>query len=458
MGRRAFSTVTIVLVAALLTACDAAGDATGDAPSTSTAPAGRTIPGPPAPPTVVAGNANGIRLHSWAPTPDRDGLVYAGSDDGRGIFVRRVDAGGETATLIPGPMNDPRLAFDTSGELLLVVDRRRSDGSDPGYRLSTVRTEGGDLVPIAASRNPIVAGDTWEAEVVFAVEARRRTMFYAHDSTTREVRELGELANRDGGVQQLIAVDGHAVAVYDSGRDTRVVSLPLAGGDPVELPAALKSSSYVLLGGTADGGVVISQTGEGEDSIYVTDPAGKHDLRILADGVRPDSISRHRDTILYRAGDYDAFRISLDTGVVTPDPQGDLDPSQLEDPIAGLDMRYVAFRETLPDGRWLVTGAESEGPEVDYWWEMLHDGSSELRSIKLEYLFVYDPRSGELTRLSGEPETNTTTTLTGTGSLPDRIMTIEVLDGGRHVAFSTGFAGPIEVEYNLYIVAIPEAG
>lgn len=465
MDRRVTSAAVVVLMAGLLTACDSGSDATGDTsssdvPTTSTAPAEPTIPGPPSPPVLIAGAANDIELAAWSVSPGHEALVYAGSDATRGIFVRGVDVDGESWTIIPGPLNDPVLAFDATGKTLLVVHRMRGDGSEPGYRLLAVPVAGGAVQPIAGSRNPIVVGDTAGDEVVFAVEAPRRTIFYAHDTDLGENRELGELSNRDGGVLQLIVVDGHAIVVYDSGRDTSVMSLPLQGGDAVELPGAIKSTSFVLHGGTPDGLVVISQTGDGEDSIYLVDPSGEGVApRVLADDARPRSIRRDGDTILYRDIHYREMRIALDSGEVAEAAGDNPAPPLLDVVIPRLDMSTVTLVELLSDGRWLLTGAEDEGLEVVYWWETLHDGAREFRTEKLRYLFLYDPRSLELTRLSGPPEVRTITTLTGTGSPPDRIRRVEVLGDGAHVAYSTGGGGgiPTAAEYTLSLVAIPPA-
>jgi len=439
-----------------ISACNST-DRDGTAPSTATPGSGAatTTAAPPIAPIVLAGSEADLGLHRWDVMPDGGGIVYTVFVRDGVVALRAVDNSGEPWDIIVAPLREPSFVFDADGDSLLVVDRPAGDGSEPGYRLQSVPTGGGAVTRIAASRNPITAAGSWGDDVVLATQAPRRTIVHAQDTTTRENRVLGEIA---GGLVQIEVVDGFAIVVTDSGRRSTITSLPIDGGQPVELPAATSDSNFAVHGATADGAVIVSQSDETTGPIYVTVPDGSGPVEILVDEAWQGTIRRRGETLFYRDGNYLPNQVSIETAESSPAPIEEQD-QPAPGVVPGLEADTQRVWRVLSDGRWLVSGSSVDAPEVEYSWESSDDGVREFFSVKLNYLFVYDPDNGSLVQLSATPDFRTTTTATGTGSSPDHILSVRLFGGGEFVAFTTGFQGAAyDVEHGLHITRMPAGG
>lgn len=339
----------------------------------------------------------------------------------------------------------PIEAISLAGAVGLAITTREG-GED---RLSYAFLDGSAVHDVATSRRELRFIDTAGDELVYA-SVGNEVELHAWNVATRQGRDIGSYPPPPQ-VSELAVVGDYVVLSSQGDRPLRAVAI--ADGAVVELARHDPNFRPRFVGAAPNGHVVVTEGRPGGGYIYTVDPANPDILNDLTADAVVELVFMEGTAVRYGRVSGEDRLLDLVTGEETAAPSRRAEPPG---PVPGLEEGFVRLIATLDNGNWIVTGWLMDGAEYRALWEFNEQfgGGSFDEDVFVKGLFEYDPDTGELWQLSGPPTFSATTTGSGSGTGPDGVLRVEVLQG--FVVFSTGFSGAAyDLEYNLYASPIP---
>ncbi len=110
----------------------------------------------------------------------------------------------------------------------------------------------------------------------------------------------------------------------------------------------------------------------------------------------------------------------------------------------------------LADGSYLIRG-QWDGDELLETWMQFASESERTSAFRRPIrLFLHSPTNGDLVPVSDIPASREASTAVADSFGPDTVLRVQLLAGGRAVAYSVGFNGAAyDVEYALYLAPLP---
>ena len=369
---------------------------------------------------------------------------------GNGSEVWAVDGGGEP-WVVAAARSDVWLG-STGKDHVAIVDKNETNGR---YRIRYASLDGGNvrLAKTTPQESSVlgISGD----ELVYALAGDEMVMLFSWNVATENTREIGSFVDEFPDVHSPTLVGEHVVFEASDGASRYLLAMSVADGAVVEVPQHDANFRPRLVGVAPNGDAIFAGGRQGGGYIYTVDLTNPEEAIDLIDDAVVELVFMEGTSVRYGNTAGEQRLLDLTTGEETTAPSRRAEPPGA---VAGLEEGHVRLIEVLDNGNWIVTGWLVDGAEYRALWEFNDQfgGTTSDEEVFVKGLFEYDPATDELWQVSGPPTFSTTSTVSGSGSGPDHVLQVEVLDG--FVVFTTGFSGAAyDIAYNLYASPIPSA-
>lgn len=390
---------------------------------------------------------NGTAPGQWHANHSRSTLIYE-VRTGNGSDVWAMDGNGEP-WLVADARSIETMEF-AGVDHVAIVDKNEGNGRN---RIRYAKLDGSEIRLAKASRREVrvvgVSGD----DLVYAQAGDQAVELLAWNVASEETREIGSFADEFPDVSAPELVGEHVVFESSRGDSRQLVAINVADGRQADVPRPEPNTRLRLVGEAPGGEAIVVESRAGGGSLYTVDLNATGSMTDLAGGVIAETVFLDGSSLRYSTVDGEARLLDLATGEEAEAPSRRREPPG---PVVGLEEGSVRLQALLDNGNWLVTGQLVDGAEYRALWDFNEQfgGATSDENISVRDLFEYDPTAQELWQVSGPPTFSSTTTVSGSGSGPDWVLGVAVLDG--FVVFSTGFSGAAyDIASNLYASPIP---
>ncbi|NND02101.1 MAG: hypothetical protein HKN91_04890 [Acidimicrobiia bacterium] len=383
----------------------------------------------------------------WHVNDSRDVVAYElRTHDGHEVWV--VDDAG-TRAVIAGTNNIDEIEFTDSGHVA-ISDKDESTGQ---HRILYSAVDGIQPREVATSQQPLAIVGYHDGEVFYSGVGDQSIELFAWNAANGETRQIGEIAQEFPDVYSVASVGSHVVFESSSGDTQQLFAMSMADGAVVAVPQHDPSFTPRLLGEAPNGDSLFAAGRRGGGYIYMVDLNKPERMTELTNSAVVELVFMEGSSVRYTTTNGETRLFDLVTRLDSPAPSRAWEPPS---PVRGLDASSARLIATLEGGNWIVTGWLVAGAEYRALWDISEQfgGGTSDELIPVKGLFEYDPETQQLWQMSGPPTFSSTTTSAGSGTGPDGVLRVEVLNG--FVVFSTGFSGAAyDIEYNLYASPIP---